>query len=185
MTDSANHIGFQYPYEEKLIALAKTQDALTKKKVAMAQLLSDFQNKPEYLALKEEIGVLVQDYTGLENEIKDMAEHDLQHNGVKKPHKLIGFRRSTVFTYDMKKAIDWCDEFLPEAVILDVNLFEKHALAVENTKKVPGVEIVRISHATIAQSCLKDLLPPAPSETPAPAPAPATAPPPNDDQIPF
>ena len=137
---------------ENLISkLAKLENRLN----AVKEIEKDIQNKledvQEYIDLQVQRS-LAKDIGGeidtLRSEIKDQTVKAYLETGEKHIHAALGIRVGTSFEYDATEAKSWCEQRLPDALIVDKKLFEKTLKAFD---KVPEfVEVKETITATIA-----------------------------------
>jgi hypothetical protein len=133
-----------FPYREKLIALSAARYAAKAAVGALQMLIAGLKEGHTYKAIEEKLIANTALVKSLEEEIKTAIVNDFQA-GNKKPDKYVGTRHtpaSVTLEYDYNATFDWASKHLPEAIVLDKDLFEKHALAVAKTQPIPGVTIV-------------------------------------------
>ena len=163
------------------IARARLHDAQTKK----VNLLENIMQSPEYRQLADEIGMLVQEETDIDANLRKLAVNYFETYGNKKPHCAIVIRQNNIPRYDLSTALIWAKEHLLKAVkpeTLDKAFFEKHARAVAETDPIELVSWEIRNTATISEDLSEYLPGRATDEEKAAGSSPASG---QEDEIPF
>lgn len=143
--------------EEQLKDLMLARKALELVHQEKARLLQEIKDTERYQSLEREEFAIQTKITDLGIEIRDLAKGRYTVTGDKKVAPGVGIRISKAPVYDFGAAFAWCKEHLPNALTLDVKLFEKHAAAVAATQPVPIVEWEEVIGVTIASDLEKAL----------------------------
>jgi hypothetical protein len=112
----------------------------------------------EYQKILDDIALAKDIVATGEKIVRQTAMHYYKETGDKHPHKNIEIKEVTVCRYEIPTAEAWCRINLPQSFDWNQNFFEKHAIAVQSTAPVPGVEVLKDAHATISTD-LSGLLP--------------------------
>lgn len=124
------------------IARREKEAALKEANERLEQIKQD----PAYQAALERYKNEAQTVEDIEAAIREMAI-EAYTNG-DKLHAVVGIRKKKVLNYEYAQARTWCEANLPEAIVLDVKLFEKYARE-QSVKPLDFVRVLTELQATI------------------------------------
>lgn len=120
------------------IARQETEQA----KSELAQLVAEFDARPDVVQLRNHVKALQAQVEMLDGFVRENALEAYGKNGNKTPHPAVKIRVMKAISYEVADAFAWCHEHLTAALKLDTKLFEKHAKAVEDTTPLGFVYII-------------------------------------------
>ena len=137
------------------LATLRSKEAAAKEQLNL--LRAKLQESPSWMNWAEILESSQNEIQEVEPHIRELAETNFAATENKSPHPAVKIREKTVIEYDPPLALAWCRRHLPEAIVLDAKLFEKHARAVEQTAHIQFVKIRKEPQATIATDLSRHL----------------------------
>lgn len=117
----------------------------------LVEMIQQLEAEPKYAYWRQRKAEAERECAEAEKLIKADVLAYLKLAGEKPDLAGVGTRGKTTLVYNDQQALAWCAEHLPQALVLDRGLFEKHARAVLETSPAPCVTVVRETIATIGQ----------------------------------
>lgn len=128
---------------EALGKVAELREKVDDYSIALSAMLDAVRNMEEYKSMEIERAALADALHQAEENAKALAVEAFREDGQKtRPGVTVKTFIERKLEYEYNDARKWAEAHAPELVVMDVRMFEKHALAVAKTAPVPGVKVV-------------------------------------------
>lgn len=137
--------------ENGLAMLARYRRQNDEARQGLIELIKQLEATLEYQHCSRTKAEAEREMVAAERMVREATLEYLDLTGEKPKVHGVGTRSKTTLAYDNNMALAWCQLFFEQALVLNRDLFEKHARAVAETNPVPFVEFHTEIIATIAQ----------------------------------
>lgn len=111
--------------ENLLIELADKKETLTQLRQQMQSMILGVTESEEYKNILEQERITVETIDELDTKIREGALEYYKLTGDKKPYEGVGIRVMTKITYDDESALNWCENWYRDALVIDKKMFDK------------------------------------------------------------
>ncbi|RJX17519.1 MAG: 3'-5' exonuclease [Desulforudis sp.] len=136
-------------FEERIRQLAGYRSSIKKAKEKLDAMIAAVKEADDYKFWSAVLDEAQKAVIFLEPDLRQEAQEIFEATGYRYPHDAITVKNISELEYLALDAIEWCKANLPNAIDLNVRLFEKHARAIATTAPLPFVSLVYKPQAQI------------------------------------